>query len=124
MKKTPVKKGKVAVKTKTPVSGGVKKGARPAASGGKNRRISTGSRGKSNGGPVVVMRGGKGLGHGLGPKEGLTRRQNNPPRVSGGTGESISSRFDKINRRAGGRGGRRQQGGSRPRNSYGVVMPL
>ena len=117
-----MKKGKVAVKT--PVSGGVKKGARPAISGGKNRRVSAGSRGKSNGGPVVVMRGGKGIGHGLGPKEGLTRRQNAPPRVSGGTGESISSKFEKLNKRGGGRGGRRQQGGSRPRNSYGVVMPL
>lgn len=116
--KTPVGKAKSGT-AKTPVSGGIKKGGRgPAATSGK-----TNNRRKS-GGITVVIRGGKGVGHGLGPKEGVTRRQRAPPKVQGTSGDSINSRFERIYKRGGGSGSRKvRQGGSR-RNSYGVVMPL
>lgn len=116
--KTPVGKGKGG-NAKTPVSGGIKKTPRGPGSAGRNtgRRLS--------GQVSVVIRGGKGIGHGLGPKEGVTRRQHAPPKVQGTSGDSINSRFERIYKRGGASRSatRSRQGGSR-RNSYGVVMPL
>lgn len=124
-KKTVAKKGG-AVKTpsakvkggnaKTPVSGGVKKGGRGPGSAGRNNGR------RSSGGVVVTIRGGKGIGHGLGPKEGVTRRTHVPAKVRGVSGDSINGRFEKIYNRGGGSRKPRQGGGKR--NSYGVVMPL
>jgi len=126
-KKTVVKKGGVAKtpvgkpkggNAKTPVSGGVKKGGRGPGSAGRGGNSARRSSGKA----IITIRGGKGIGRGLGPKEGVTRRQNAPPKVKGTTGDSINSRFERIyNRRGGSR--KPRQGGNR-RNSYGVVMPL
>mmetsp|Transcript_6143 Transcript_6143/g.12027 ORF Transcript_6143/g.12027 Transcript_6143/m.12027 type:complete len:170 (+) Transcript_6143:110-619(+) len=126
--KTPIRGGvgkKGAVKT--PVSGGVKKASRGvAASRGRGGRQASGSgtqRGRR--GVTVTMHGGKGLGYGLGPKEGVTRRQRAPARVVGTTGESINSRFEKIyQKHSSGVRGRSRGGGGGRRNSYGVVLPL
>lgn len=123
--KNPVKKGGVAKtpvgkakggNAKTPVSGGVKKGGRAPGSAGR------GNARRPSGKVVVTLRGGKGIGHGLGPKEGVTRRQNAPPKVKGTSGDSINSRFEKIYNRGG--GSRKSRQGGQRKNSYGVVLPL
>ena len=113
--KTPAGKPKGG-NAKTPVSGGVKKGGRGPGSAGRNNVR------RPSGKVVVTMRGGKGIGHGLGPKEGVTRRQNAPPKVKGTAGDSINRRFEKIYNRGGGSRKSRQSG--QRRNSYGVVLPL
>lgn len=70
---------------------------------------------------------GGGIGYGLGPKAGVTRRQNPRPKVvKDGTRETLNSRFENIENpgRRNVREGKARAPTYSQRNNYGVILPL
>jgi hypothetical protein len=127
---TPKGKGSMVARVKTPTSvkGGVKKGkgkAMPMSIDAKPIRVGRGrgdrrGRGEANQ-TRVVMKGGRGIGSGLSSQAGVGQRRINRAKIRGETGNSINSRFEKINRE---KGSSKQKQSKGRKNSFGVVMPF